>query len=157
MGGGIARLMFTSRHRAHTKPAAKFIACLCILLTLAGCIPERQWKIPRISGTVKSHGQPTGGVKILITRAEDSCNEPLLVATTDAQGKFSYEGLREFGVGRIFVTQTQTFSVCLQPGSSPVVGLSRRFGAYSHVAVNCDLEKNAASTQEQLCTLNAAD
>lgn len=156
-------MMIKSKHSAPAPHHASWlwarmmmgVICLCTLLMLAGCIPERQWKVPRISGTVTANGQPAGGVKVLITRAESSCNEPLSVETTDAQGRFSYQGLREFGVGRIFVTPTQTFSICLQSGGSPVVGLSRRFGAYSHAAVNCELAQTAATTQKQLCTMNS--
>lgn len=138
----------------HVQPAIKLLVCLCMLSTLAGCLPERQWKVPVISGTVTANGQPAGGVKVLITRTESSCNEPLSVETTDAQGRFSYQGAREWGIGRIFVTPTQTFSICLQSGSNPIVGYSRRYGGYSHIAVNCELEQKAARTQESLCKID---
>lgn len=132
----------------------KLLICLCMLLTLAGCLPERQWKVPRISGTVKANGQPAVGVKVLITRTESNCNEPLSVETTDAQGRFSYQGLRELGLARIFVSPEQTYSICLQSGGSTVLGLSRRiYGPYGHAEVNCELEQNAAATQKPLCTI----
>lgn len=132
----------------------KLMVCLCMLLTLAGCLPERQWRVPGISGTVKANGQPVGGVKVLITRTEGSCNEPLSVETSDAQGRFSYQGLSELGLARIFVSPEQTYSICLQSGGSTVLGLSRRvYGPYKHAEVNCELEQNAAATQKPLCTI----
>ena len=128
-----------------------------MLSTLVGCLPERQWKVPGISGTVKANGQPAGGVKVLITRTEGSCNEPLSVETTDAQGRFSYPGLRELGLARIFVSPTQTYSICLQSHGSPVLGLSRRvYGPYKHAEVDCELEQNVATTQKPLCTIRDA-
>lgn len=133
----------------------KLLVCLCMLSTLAGCLPERQWKVPAISGTVKANGQPAGGVKVLITRTEGNCNEPLSVQITDAQGRFSSQGLSELGLARIFTSPEQTYSICLQSGGSPVLGVSRRvFGPYKHAEVNCEFVPDAATTQKPLCTIS---
>lgn len=140
--------------RSYMKSTAKLLVCLCMLSTLGGCLPERQWKVPGMSGTVKANGQPAGGVKVLITRTEGTCNEPLSVEVTDAQGRFSYQGLSELGLARIFTSPEQTYSICLQADGSPVLGLSRRvYGLYKHVEVTCEFERNAATTQKPLCTL----
>lgn len=144
--------------RRHMAPATKLLVCLGILSTLAGCLPERQWKVPSISGTVTANGQPAGGVKVLITRTEGSCSEPLSVETTDAQGRFSYEGLSELSLARIFTSPEQTYSICLQADGNPVLGLSKRiYGPYKHAVVSCGFERNAATTQKPVCTVSAMD
>lgn len=165
MGVSVSESMTTSKHSAplprpdkgtHSTPrrGAFYAGSLCVLLTLAGCVPERQWKVPGLSGTVTADGQPAGGVKVLITRTEGSCNEPVSVQTTDAQGRFSYEGLRELGTARIFTSPEQTYSICLQSDGSPVLGLSRRvYGPYSHAEVRCELKPTAATPRQPPCTI----
>lgn len=127
----------------------KLLVCLCLLLPLCACTPERQQRVPSISGIVLANGRAAAGIKVLITSTENSCSEPLAVMTTDAQGAFTYEGLREWGLGRIFVSPEQTHSICLQSGGgSPTLAMSRRlYGAHSHEEVRCVSGPDATTTK----------
>lgn len=128
--------------------------CLSVSCTLllAGCFPERQTRVPELKGLVTRSGVPVQGIAVTVTKQHNDCSNPVQRTSTDPEGRFLISSVREFGVGKVFVSPELTYTVCLDSGSGAAVAWTQKaWGGPAPRTMSCDLAKAWESLDHQTC------
>lgn len=120
---------------------------------LTACFPENQTHVPEIDGRVVGAGAGVAGVVVTVTRTVGDCAGAIQRTTTDSQGRFLIHPVREWSVGRIFVSPELSFTLCLDVGRGPQVAWTHKaWGGPAPQAMTCDPDKLPGTIASPACS-----
>jgi hypothetical protein len=130
--------------------------CLAVfsLVVLSGCVvipqPHDVVRLSKVTGSVSRQGQPVENLTLTMNALDNrsTCEDPIAVTTTDADGRFVFEEITQRRFWRVVIlapsSPTYYLGLCTGGPEGRVPLIERRIWATlpRQLALECDLQRH---------------